>query len=214
MGKAFGGLPEAAPVAPEGGAESIGRYLARQRRLRGITLDELSLATHIPRRSLERLEAGAFDGPPDGFARGFVRTVAAAIGLDPEEAVTRMLAESRPVRGPARRVPAALLLGLLGALVLAWLLASVPTWRRAAPAAAPPAASELPRRRDFVRELAEARRPSARAAEAEARPEGAAADDQASPPAPAADDQASPPAPAADDQVSPPAPAADDGAAP
>jgi hypothetical protein len=72
---------------------SIGTYLARQRRLRGISLDELSESTKIPRRSLERLEAGAFDGQPDGFSRGFVRTISGALGLDSEDSINRLLGE-------------------------------------------------------------------------------------------------------------------------
>jgi cytoskeleton protein RodZ len=135
MGKAIGGLPQAPalrprdPAAPE---PSIGGWLARQRELRGIGLDELARTTRIPRRSLERLEAGAFDGVPDGFARGFVRTVAAAIGVDPEDAVARMLPEAR-VRsvgaGPGLRRAAAAVL-LLAALAAAvwggvWLVRAV-----------------------------------------------------------------------------------------
>ena len=60
---------------------------------RGISLDDLESITKIPRRSLERLESGAFDEAPDGFARGFVRTVAGALGLDPDEAVMRLMSE-------------------------------------------------------------------------------------------------------------------------
>lgn len=75
-------------------AEAIGAYLARQRRLRGISIDELADITRIPVRSLERLERGAFDHEPDGFARGFVRTVAVALGLPPDETVARMLPEA------------------------------------------------------------------------------------------------------------------------
>ena len=108
MGKEVGAGPEAAALSgaePEGG--SVGAYLARQRRLRGMTVDELAHLTKIPRRSLERLEAGAFDGTPDGFARGFVRTVADALGLDPDDAVNRLLAEPREdearLRAAARR---------------------------------------------------------------------------------------------------------------
>ena len=52
--------------------------------------------TRIPLRSLERLEAGGFDGETDGFARGFVRTVAEALGLDVEDAISRMLHEPAP----------------------------------------------------------------------------------------------------------------------
>jgi len=92
MGEEVRGVPEAAAVA-EGAEGSVGRYLARQRQLRNISLDELATLTKIPRRSLERLEAGLFDAVPDGFARGFVRTVAEALGLDSEEAVMRLMRE-------------------------------------------------------------------------------------------------------------------------
>lgn len=81
------------PDAEASAERSIGRYLASQRRLRGISLDELAARTKIPRRNLERLESGAFDAQPDGFVRGFVRTVAQALGLDPQEAVMRLVGE-------------------------------------------------------------------------------------------------------------------------
>jgi hypothetical protein len=55
--------------------------------------EELSELTRIPIRSLERLEGGQFDGGSDGFVRGFVRTVAEALGLDVEDAVARTLQE-------------------------------------------------------------------------------------------------------------------------
>lgn len=62
--------------------------------LRGITLEGLAETTRIPVRALARLEAGVFDAEPDGFARGFVRTVAVALGLPPDETVARMLPEA------------------------------------------------------------------------------------------------------------------------
>lgn len=74
-------------------ATSIGGYLKRQRLLRGITIEDLAADTRIPLRSLERLEAGYFDGVTDGFVRGFVRTVATALGLDADQTVARMLDE-------------------------------------------------------------------------------------------------------------------------
>ena len=89
MGEEVAGVPGAASVE----AEAIGAYLSRQRRVRGIGLEELARQTCIPLRSLERLESGAFDDAPDGFVRGFVRTVAEALGLDPDDAVARMLPE-------------------------------------------------------------------------------------------------------------------------
>jgi hypothetical protein len=72
---------------------SIGEYLARQRELRGISRDDLCNLTRIPLRSLERLESGAFDQMDDGFVRGFVRTVAEALGLDPGDTLARMSQE-------------------------------------------------------------------------------------------------------------------------
>jgi transcriptional regulator with XRE-family HTH domain len=153
MGQGVGGVSEAPAVGETGSREPIGRFLAQQRKLRGIELDDLAAATRIPRRSLERLEAGAFDHSPDGFSRGFVRTVAEAIGIDADDAVARMLPEpgAETHRGPRwGRVAGAL--GALAALVLAALFAAE---RALAPV---PAADgrELPRRHDYVRELAEA----------------------------------------------------------
>lgn len=71
----------------------IGEYLRRQRILRGMSAEDLARLTRIPLRSLERLESGQFDGETDGFVRGFVRTVANALGLDADDAVSRMLRE-------------------------------------------------------------------------------------------------------------------------
>lgn len=155
MGTEVRGVPETAPL--DAGEASIGRYLARQRELRGITLEELSTRTKIPIRSLLRLESGAFDQKPDGFARGFVRTVALALGLDADEAVTRLLAEPVPeTAGPGGGHRFGLAIALL---VAAALLGSLVFWRRGeAPAPAAPAAgaprAEWVLRPDPVRSLA------------------------------------------------------------
>jgi len=109
--------------------------------------------TRIPRRSLERLEAGAFDGNPDGFARGFVRAVAEAIGVDPEEAGARLLDEVRPERSrralPWRPIALAVLAAGLAFLATRAVSGFV---RAPAPAPAPRAPALV--RRDYVRELA------------------------------------------------------------
>lgn len=134
--------------------EAIGAYLSRQRRLRGISLEALHKTTQIPLRSLERLEAGAFDKKPDGFVRGLVRTVAEALGLDPSETVTRML---REVVAPDATTHLGsfskqhiLVLGTLALILVTGLALWVAvSWDEEA---APPAAA-LPQRRDAVREL-------------------------------------------------------------
>jgi cytoskeleton protein RodZ len=144
----------------DGAPASIGRYLANQRRLRGITLEELSDRTKIPSRNLERLEAGAFDRDPDGFARGFVRTVAEALGLDPDEAVMRLLAEppaselefrARAVWRDRRALLVLALVPLLGTVV--WI-----GWRFVEARGGPgsPPAPALVFRHDVVGELVEA----------------------------------------------------------
>lgn len=113
--------------------------------------------TRIPRRSIERLEAGDFDAQPDGFARGFVRAVATALGLDPDDAVSRMLVEpevdSQPEAGVLPLGRAALALAgaaLLVLVALLWLALASGTDEPAEEPAAPP-----PMRRDAVRSLAE-----------------------------------------------------------
>jgi len=175
MGQEIRGVPEgpalseaAAPEPRDG--DSIGRYLARQRRLRGVSLDDLAAQTKIPRRSLERLEDGAFDRQADGFARGFVRTVAAALGLDAEEAVMRLLdepaADERAVDEHRRLALQRWAVGSL--LLLSGLAALLGTWAlwRGDPAVSPASVTdESVYRHDAVRALAESQRAAGGAAE-------------------------------------------------
>lgn len=163
MGQKIGGVPQDPSLTGSDGAkptrdDSIGRYLARQRRLRGVSLDELAAQTRIPRRSLERLEDGAFDHQADGFARGFVRTVAAALGLDAEEAVMRLLDEpaadafENEIRHLALQrwgVASVLLLSGAAAIFGIWAL-----WTHDSSDSPDAVASEIVYRRDAVRELA------------------------------------------------------------
>lgn len=163
MGEEVGGVPEAAPVGAAGagpddsGTGSVGRYLASQRQLRDISVVQLAALTKIPVRSLERLEAGAFDRVPDGFARGFVRTVAEALGLDPDDAVMRLMREPPDEKPPARYSPGSRA-PLVGAgLVLAGALLVLALWKAfgALPEPVPdgPARGVI-LRRDPVRSLA------------------------------------------------------------
>ncbi len=133
----------------------MGAWLRRQRELRGISLDELAAHTRIPRRSLERLEAGCHDALADGFARGFVRTVSEALGLDPDQ--TLALARGEPGGGRRRsrlRLPPALIAALGGLAVLALLLASRPQLGPVSWLGGPDPTPGIVRRRDVVRELA------------------------------------------------------------
>ena len=125
MEQAQRGVSEDAALASRERAEPIGAYLARQRVLRGITLEQLAETTRIPLRSLARLEAGVFDAEPDGFARGFVRTVATALGLPPNETVARMLPEANQDERHRGRFLLWLRRGLVTAAVLCFLLLAV-----------------------------------------------------------------------------------------
>ena len=164
MGQGIGRVPAApavGPSAPGLGREPIGRYIAQQRMLRGIDLDELAARTRIPRRSLERLEAGAFDHNPDGFSRGFVRTVAEAIGLDPDEAVARMRVEPEATRQIGMPRTGRALAVAAGLALVALLALAVREGAFAPPPPPPPAlnarSGALPVRHDYVRALAAAR---------------------------------------------------------
>ena len=152
----------AGAASPEAPVEvcSIGAYLASQRELRGISVEELATQTRIPLRSLQRMEAGVFDGDVDGFVRGFVRTVAEALGLDPEDTLARTLVEPG---GPERRAVRSYL-SLRRVLLAAGLVAGA-AGAIAAFNALPPSetldrdvrgGSERIVRRDPVRALAEA----------------------------------------------------------
>jgi cytoskeletal protein RodZ len=149
----------APPAPPEVGAQSVGQYLASQRRLRRISLEELSERTRIPRRNLERLESGALDADADGFTRGFVRTVAEALGLDAQEAVMRLVGEPHADERRALAAARSAALWRLAALVLGVCLLiggglyfALRAERSEKPASAQPAVTY---RRDAVRSLAE-----------------------------------------------------------
>jgi cytoskeletal protein RodZ len=170
MGREIRGAPESPPLTggagplPEGSGRgpeiSIGAYLARERRLRGVSVGELAELTKIPTRSIERMEAGAFDGNPDGFVRGFVRTIAVGLGLDPEEAVMRMLGEpadlAEAAGGLALRLDRRLL--AIAALLVAAISLGLAVWGWASRAPSAPADGDRPKivyRRDAVRALAD-----------------------------------------------------------
>jgi len=140
-------------------AFSIGTYLRQQRALRNISLEDLSLRTRIPLRSLQRLEAGAFDGNADGFVRGFVRTVADGLGLDPDATLLRMMREPLPSGGFAGGFglgPRAVVLGLAVIGALAFGFVAVRALSQLAAGASASAETGAVLRRDPVRELAEA----------------------------------------------------------
>src|SRR5579862_2582770 len=64
---------------------SFGELLKRERELREVTLNEVTVATRIPPRFLEAFEREEWELLPGGvFNRGFVRAISRYLGLDEE----------------------------------------------------------------------------------------------------------------------------------
>jgi len=151
---------------------TFGERLKRERELREVTLEEITLATRIGPRFLEALENEDWEKLPGGvFNRGFVRSVARYLGLDEESLLGEYdLAHGAQIQqqlekienripSPPKWIPLALALAAL-LLIAALVAGGMYAWRRyaahraakqaaaaalATPAASPaPAASSLP----------------------------------------------------------------------
>ena len=94
----------------------VGATLQRARTRRGLTVEQLARSTKISRSTLEALENNDFDRLPAAvYTRGFLRTYAREVDLDPEETVEQymeqfaaapsivMAANERVEAGPHRR---------------------------------------------------------------------------------------------------------------
>lgn len=79
---------------------SFGERLRREREMRGVSLDDIAVATKIGTRLLRALEEENFELLPGGiFNKGFVRAYAKYLGMNEEEAVADYLqaaGESNP----------------------------------------------------------------------------------------------------------------------
>jgi transcriptional regulator with XRE-family HTH domain len=94
-------------------ADGLGEFLRRERELRHISLDDIAERTKISRRYLEAIEEGQYERlPGETFVRGFIRSYAQTIGLDPEDTIliysqTRVVPRVTPQRreriAPERR---------------------------------------------------------------------------------------------------------------
>jgi cytoskeletal protein RodZ len=80
--------------------DGLGECLRRERELRHISLDDVAERTKISRRYLEAIEEGHYDRlPGETFARGFIRSYAQSVGLDPED-ILLMYAQTRGLQEP------------------------------------------------------------------------------------------------------------------
>jgi cytoskeletal protein RodZ len=116
----------------------FGEKLRRERELRGITLEEVAVATKIGTRNLRALEEEKFSQLPGGiFNKGFVRAYARYVGIDEEQAVSDYVAASQTsessgevsIRVVARQFEASRVAGYggrkHGAATLVWSLVAV-----------------------------------------------------------------------------------------
>jgi len=114
---------------------AFGRWLLQERELRALAREEVARRTRLAAGVVEALESGdAGRMPPRAYLLGYLRTYAAAVGLDPDDLVLRWQEadgqgeemEPLPRPRPGRRRLALL---LLGALLLAALLGAA-LWPR------------------------------------------------------------------------------------
>lgn len=92
--------PEALEAEAERGKRTaeLLRRLRDTRALAGLSLSDVERDTRINRVYLEAIEDGRFeDIPAPVYARGFVRSYARYLGLDPEESVAAMPILARPL---------------------------------------------------------------------------------------------------------------------
>ncbi|GEM_PF-1160292 len=70
--------------------EGFGQYLRSQRELRQISLEEVAAGTKIGIHLLKALEEDRWDAlPAEVFVKGFIKSYAEYIGLDPEDTLLR-----------------------------------------------------------------------------------------------------------------------------
>ena len=82
-------------------ADGLGEFLRRERELRHISLDDVAEHTKLSRRYLEAIEEGRYDRlPGETFARGFIRSYAQSVGLDPTDTLL-MYAQARGIQEAA-----------------------------------------------------------------------------------------------------------------
>ncbi|MFI0037745.1 helix-turn-helix domain-containing protein [Streptomyces mutabilis] len=95
---------EASGDAPRESHPSVGRALQQARIAAGLTVDDITTATRVRIAIVHAIEADDF-APCGGdvYARGHIRTLAKAVGLDPAELLAQFDAEhgGRPAPTPA-----------------------------------------------------------------------------------------------------------------
>src|SRR5512143_489231 len=100
----------------------FGRWLVRERELRGLGRADVVRTTKLAPTVVEALESGESARiPPRAYVVGYLRAYAAAVGLDPDEVVLRFEEAAGPAGAPAagRRAGAPLGIAVVVALAAA-----------------------------------------------------------------------------------------------
>lgn len=117
----------ARPAAEDQNRPLPGQILRAARQERGLSLEDAERGTRIRRQFLEALEADDYDRlPAPVYTRGFIRTYARWLGLDPEPILSLFPERPAPpefkplpvVRNPESAWPARILVGLVVLLLL------------------------------------------------------------------------------------------------
>ncbi len=78
---------------------TIGQFLQQQRENKGISLESIARITRISLFNLQLLEKDAYHlMPAEVYTRGYLRSYAKVLNLDPEEIVRAYQRQSRPHR--------------------------------------------------------------------------------------------------------------------
>jgi cytoskeletal protein RodZ len=89
---------------------AFGRYLLRERELRGLSPEDVARVTKLAPSVIEAIESGDPDRmPPRGYLVAYLRSYAAAVGLGADDVVLRFQEAAGvddPVVAPVGRLPA------------------------------------------------------------------------------------------------------------
>lgn len=130
---------------------TVGERLREARERQKVSLHAIAAKTNISVRFLDAIEKNQFDKLPGGiFTRGFIRSYASQVGLDPDGTVTQFLSDEPSQRdddideAPARRTQSdgpglgTLVLAGLGIVLLALVYLLRPGWIGLESTQAPP----------------------------------------------------------------------------
>ena len=151
MGAEVARVPRGSEVASEAG---FGAWLCRERRLRGLSVFFVAARAELAPERVEAIEAGDEGLADDPAGRALARSLAEAVGADPQQALLLLGPVRRRARASARRMAwtriarwGAGLLVVTGLGVSAWMAAD---WWRGRAVAEPP---DVVYRTDYVDEL-------------------------------------------------------------